>query len=114
MVAWYRRDGSGQGSREKGAVGAPTFEERGINQTVRRRAVASSRWSAETGARRLRGNTLEWRRAWGIRQVRLGGNGGGRDRRAPWKPVALKGGGAAELFCRDGKGRNEVGSRRLR
>ena len=26
----------------------------------------------------------------------------------------VEGGGAAELFCRDGKGRNEVGSRRLR
>ena len=24
--------------------------------------------------------------------MRLGGNGGGRDRGAPWKPVALKGG----------------------
>ena len=91
-MAWYRRDGSGQGSREKGAVGAPTFVERETNQTARRRAVASSRWSAETGARRLCGNTSGWRRAWGIRQVRLGVNGGGRDRGAPWKPVALKGG----------------------
>ena len=46
--------------------------------------------------------------------MHLGGNGGGRDRGAPWKPVALKGAGAAELFRRDGKGRNEVGSRRVR
>ena len=82
----------GQGSREKGAVGGPTFVEIRTNQTVRRRAVTSSRWSAETGARRLCGNTLGWRTAWGIRKVRLGGNGGGRDRGAPWKPVALKGG----------------------
>ena len=36
----------GQGSSEKGAVGAPTFAERRINQTVRRRAAAISRWSA--------------------------------------------------------------------
>ena len=50
----------------------------------------------------------------GFGRLRRGGNGGGRDRDAPWKPVALNGGGAAELFCRDGKGRNEVGSRRVR
>ena len=70
------------------------------------------RWRPEQ--RRLCGNTSGWRTAWGIRQVRLGGNGGGRDRGAPWKPVALKEWGAAELFCRDEKGRNEVGSRRVR
>ena len=48
--------------------------------------------SAGTGARRLFDNTSGRRRAWGIRQVRLGGNEGGRDSGAPSKPVALKGG----------------------
>ena len=48
--------------------------------------------SAETGARRLFGNTPGWRRAWGNRQVRPGGNERSRDRGAPWKPVALEGG----------------------
>ena len=91
-MAWYRRDGLGQGSREKGAVGAPSFVEMRTNQTLSGRAVASSRGSAETGARRLCDNTSGWRTAWGIRQVRLGGNGGGRDRGVPWRPVALKGG----------------------
>ena len=45
-MAWYRRDGLGRASREKGAVGAPTFVERRTNQTVRRREVAISIWSA--------------------------------------------------------------------
>ena len=48
--------------------------------------------SAETGARRLFGNTSGWRRARKNRQMRLGGNGGDRDRGAPWKAVALEGG----------------------
>ena len=34
----------------------------------------------------------------GIRQVRLGDNGGGRDRGAPWKPVALKWGARQSCF----------------
>ena len=38
-------------------------------------------------------NTSGWRRVRANRQVRLGGNEGGRDRGAPWKPVALEGGG---------------------
>ena len=91
-MAWYRRDGSGQGSRERVAVGGPSFVEMITNQTLSGRAVTYSRGSAETRARRLCGNTSGWRTAWGSRQVRLGGNGGGRDRGAPWKPVALKGG----------------------
>ena len=51
-MACFRWDGSGQGSREKGAVGSPTFVERRTNQTVRKRAVAFSRWSAVSGADR--------------------------------------------------------------
>ena len=66
--------------------------------------------SAETGSRWFFGNTSEWRGARANRQVHLSGNEGGRDRGAPWKPVALEGGGVAELFGRVGKGRNEVGS----
>ena len=67
---------------------------------MRRRAVASSRWSAETGARRLFGIPSGWRRAGGNRQVRLGGNEGGRDRVAPWKPVALEGGRGRVVLSR--------------
>ena len=59
--------------------------------------------STETGTRRLFGNTSGWRSARRDRQARLGGNEGGRSRGAPWKPVALERGGAAE-FCRVGKG----------
>ena len=57
-MVWYRRDGSGQGSREKGEVGSPTLVERKTNQTVRRRASAISRWSAVSGIdrRRCRGS----------------------------------------------------------
>ena len=44
-MAWYRRNSSGQSSREKGAVGALTFVETRTNQTVRRRAAAISKWS---------------------------------------------------------------------
>ena len=49
LVIWYRRDGSGQGNREKGAVGSPTFVERRVMQTVRGRAAVFSRWSAVSG-----------------------------------------------------------------
>ena len=57
-MAWYRRNGSGQVRHEKGAVGAPTFVQRRTNETVRRRAVAFSRWSAVSGTdrRRVRGS----------------------------------------------------------
>ena len=60
-----------------------------LSEACRRWAVV---WagSAETGARWLFGNTSGWRRATANRQVRLDGNEGGRDRGAPWKPVALE------------------------
>ena len=72
--------------------------------------------SAETGVRHLFGNTSGWRRAEGVGRcasaamkgagtgVCLGGIEGGRDRGAPWKPVALEGGRATELFYRVGRG----------
>ena len=69
--------------------------------------------SAETGARRLLGNPSGWRRHGGfgrcasstIERARTEVLRGNRSR---WG-----GGGAAELFCCVGKGRNEVGSRRV-
>ena len=38
----------------------------------------------------------------------------GSGQMCPAETGRVEGGGAAELFCRDEKGRNEVGSRRVR
>ena len=81
-MAWYRQDGLGQGSREKGAIGGPTFVEMRTNQTVRRRAVTSSKWSAETE----QGGSVVTR--WG------GERHGGLGRRAS---VAMEGAGTEVL-----------------
>ena len=68
--------------------------------------------SAETGARRLFGNTSGWRRHGGFGMCASAAMKGAgtevlRGNRSRWR------GGAAELFCRVGKGRNEFGSRRV-
>ena len=44
--------------------------------------------------------------------MRLGGNGGGAGQRCSVKTGCVEGEGAADLFYRDGNGRNEVRSKR--